>query len=69
MVANVLRLQNLDTIHGFGNVRLVNARVGKPSELAIMAMAPAYVQLRTRKQGDRALSFSFHLAHFGQVRR
>ena len=67
-MANILRLQNLDTIHGWGNARLVNTRVGKPSELAIMAMTPAYVQLRTRKQGDRVLSVSFHLAHLGQVR-
>ena len=67
MMANMLRLQKLDTIHGWGNARLVNARVSKPSELSIMAMAPAFAQLRTRKQGDRVLALSFHLAHLGQV--
>ena len=69
MLANVLRLQRLDTCHGWGNARLVNARVKKPSELAIMAMAPVFASLKTRKQGDVVLSFSFHLAHLGQVRQ
>lgn len=68
MLANALKLQRLDTIHGWGNARLVNARLKKPSELAIMAMAPVYARLKTRKQGDQVLSLSFHLAHLGQVR-
>ena len=69
MLANLFKLEKLDSIHGWGSVRLVNARLSKPSELAIMAMQPAYANLITRKQGDRVLCISFHLAFLGQVRR
>ena len=68
MIANLLRLQVLDTIHGMGSVRLINARATKPAETAIVAMPPCFASLTTRKQGDRVLSLSFHLALLGQVR-
>ena len=68
MLANLLKLQNLDTVHGMGSVRLINARSSKPAELAIMAMPPAFARLTIRKQGDRVLSLSFHMALLGQVR-
>ena len=67
MLANLLKLQMLDTVHGWGNVRLINARVKKPAELAIMVMPPATACLTTRRQGDRVLTVSFHLALLGQV--
>ena len=68
MLANLLKLQNLDTVHGWGSARLVNARESKPAEVAIMAMPPAHANLITRRQGDRVLSLSVHLALLGQVR-
>ena len=68
MLANLLKLDRLDTIHGWGSIRLVNAREKKPAELAISAIPPVYAQLTTRRQGDRVLSISFHLALLGQVR-
>ena len=69
MIANLLRLQSLDTVHGMGSVRLINARAMKPAETAIAALPPCYASLTTRKQGDRVLSLSFHLALLGQVRQ
>ena len=68
MLANLLKLDRLDTIHGWGSIRLVNAREKKPAELAISAIPPVYAELITRRQGDRVLSISFHLAPLGQVR-
>ena len=68
LLGSLLKLQGLEN-HGWGSLRLINARESKPSELAIMAMPPVYARLTTRRQGDRVLSLSFHMALFGQVRQ
>ena len=68
MLSELLKLQALDTVHGMGSVRLLNARASKPAEVAIMAMPPVFASLTSRRQGDRVLSLSFHTAVLGQVR-
>ena len=53
----------------WGGCRLVNVSKQKAAETAVFAVPPATAALRTRAEGDRQLSISFHLAVMHQVRQ
>ena len=68
-VSKLCQLEVLTGIKGWGCVKLLNARLTKPSETAILAVPPATATLRTSPAGDRTLIVTMHKAIISQVCR
>ena len=50
-----------------GCIKLLNGRIKKPSETAMLAVPPAYASLKTSPSGDRVLVLSVHTAMLQEV--
>ena len=68
LVSKLCALEALSNIRGWGCVKLLNAKLTKPSETAILAVPPATANLKTSRDGDRVLHMTMHLAIVSEVR-
>ena len=68
-VSDLFCLESLQSIKGFGSAKLLNARLSKPAETAMVAIPPATACLKTNLAGDRMLIITSHLAIISAVRR
>ena len=68
-ISDLFSLELLKTVKGYGSVKLLNARLSKPAETAMLAMPPCTASLKTSPAGDRMLIITVHMAIISQVCR
>ena len=67
-ISDLFSLEGLKSLKAYGSIKLLNARLSKPAETAMLAMPPCTACLKTNPAGDRMLIISCHLAILSQVR-